>query len=122
MAGTEADGRCAGVDVVPVVVVLGDSQVSGIFGAVGVAVANQRCLPVVVDVAVGDCDEVCGVGEINQAVVVVLVMVPVGRDINMVDPDVGGELDSNGITVCSKNLLDRQVPDDDVLLALHKTN
>jgi hypothetical protein len=75
-----------------VVVVLGDAEVAGILGAVGVGVADERGLPVVVDVAVGDGDEVSGVGEVNQSIVVVLVVVTVGREVDVVDPDVGGDL------------------------------
>jgi hypothetical protein len=92
VAGTEADAGGARVDVVPVVVVLGDAEVAGVLGAVGVGVPDEGRLPVVVDVAVGDGDEVGGVGEVDQAVVVVLVVVTVGGEVDVVDPDVVGQL------------------------------
>jgi hypothetical protein len=52
----KADGWRARVDVVPVVVVVGDAEVSGVFNTVGVGVADQRCLPVVMGEGVGDRD------------------------------------------------------------------
>lgn len=59
---------------------------------------------------------------IDQTVIVILVMISVRRDIDMVDPYVGGKLDTNGVPVCGKNLLDCQVPDNDILLALDKAS
>lgn len=41
VARAEAEGRSTRVDVAPVVVCVGDVQVTGVFGAVGVGVANQ---------------------------------------------------------------------------------
>lgn len=41
VAGAETDGRRAAVDVVPAVVGVGDMQMAGVFGAVGVGVAYQ---------------------------------------------------------------------------------
>lgn len=77
VAGTKAEGWGTGVDVAPVVVIVGDAQVTGILGTVAVRVADERSLPVVVDVRVGDCDEVCGVGEVQEAIVVIFVVVSV---------------------------------------------
>ena len=102
VSGTETKRWATGVDVVPVVVVVCDAEVSSVFGGVGVGVANEGCLPVVVDVGVGDSDKVGGVGEIDQAIVVVLVMVLVGGDVDVVDPDVGGLL-FTGISIFSKS-------------------
>lgn len=45
MSGTETDGRCAGVDVVPVVVMIGDTEFAAVLGAVGVAVADEGAFP-----------------------------------------------------------------------------
>lgn len=64
VASTETEGRTAGVDVGPVVVVLSDVQVTGVLVAVAVGVSNQGGLPVVVDVGVGDSDEVGSVGNL----------------------------------------------------------
>jgi len=49
-----------------------------VFGSVGVRVTNEGGLPVVVDVRVGDGDPVTGMGDIDQAIIVVLVVVAVG--------------------------------------------
>jgi len=64
VTGTEAEGRAARVQVVPVVVVEGDAEVALVFVAVAVRVADQRGLPVVVDEGVGDGYVVGGVGEL----------------------------------------------------------
>lgn len=56
--------------------------------AVRVGVANKRGLPVVVKESVSDGDEVGGVGDIEKTVIVILVVVTVGREIEVVDPDV----------------------------------
>ena len=106
VAGSEAEGWRARVDVVPEVVVLGNAEVALVFVSVAVRVADQRCLPVVVEEGVGDGDKVRGVGElsclllairfglthrftyINETVIVVLIMVTVGRDVTVVNPDI----------------------------------
>jgi hypothetical protein len=78
--------------------------VSGVFGAVGVAVADEGCFPVIVNVGVGDGDIVGGVGEleqllantgwwkggnyINETIIVVFVVVKVRRHIDMIDPNI----------------------------------
>lgn len=62
---SEADRWGAGVYVVPVIVGVCDAEVAFIFGGVLVWVADQRSFPVIMDVAVWDCDVVCGVGEID---------------------------------------------------------
>lgn len=64
VASTETEGRTARVDVVPVVVVLGDVQVTGVLIAVAVGVSDQGGLPVVVDEGVRDSDEVGSVGNL----------------------------------------------------------
>jgi hypothetical protein len=64
VASTEAEGRTTRVDVVPVVVVLGDAQVTGVLIAVAVRVTDQGGLPVVVDEGVGHSDEVGSVGKL----------------------------------------------------------
>lgn len=115
VASTETDGRGAGVDVVPVVVGIGDSQVSGVFITVVVGVSDEGGLPVVVQEGVGHGNVVGSVGElvkmvaivsqaaiskvllssgvwethINQAIVVVFVVVHVGGNIAVVNPHVG---------------------------------
>lgn len=64
MTGTETEGRTARVDVVPVVVAVGNTEVTGVLVAVAVGVSDKGCLPVVVDEGVGDSDVVGGVSEL----------------------------------------------------------
>jgi hypothetical protein len=45
VGGAEADRRGAGVDVGPVVVVVGHAELTAVLGAVGVAVADERAFP-----------------------------------------------------------------------------
>lgn len=54
VASAETDGRGAGVDVVPVIVVLGDVQVARILVAIAVGMSNQGWLPVIMDEGIGD--------------------------------------------------------------------
>lgn len=98
MGSSETDGWAAGVDVLEVVVGVGDDQVSGILISVGVRVADEGCLEVVVEVGVGDGDVVGGVGDIAESIVEVLAVVHVGREVQVVHPDVGCGLNSDGIT------------------------
>lgn len=51
---------------------------------------------------------------IDQAVIVVLVVVQVAGQVNVVDPDVLGRLNGDSITVVSEDLADLQVPHNDV--------
>jgi hypothetical protein len=53
-------------DVRPVVVVLGDMKMSGILSGVVVAVANQRCLPVVMEIGVRDSDPFGCMGDLGS--------------------------------------------------------
>jgi hypothetical protein len=71
---------------------------------------------VVVEVAVRDGDVVAGVGDVQQAVVVVLAHVKVTADVEVIEPDVGGLLDANA--VAALDLAELQVADDDVFDAL----
>lgn len=62
--GSETERRSTGVDVLPVVVGVDYAEVAFVFCGVGVGVAHEGGFPVVVDVAVGDCYEVTGVGDL----------------------------------------------------------
>jgi hypothetical protein len=53
-------------------------------------VADKGGLPVIMEEGVGDGDVVGGVGDVEETVVVVLVVVTVGREVEVVDPDVLG--------------------------------
>lgn len=61
-----------------------------VLGPVGVGVADEGGLPVVVEEGVGDGDEVSGVGDVEKTIVVVLVVVTVGRKVEVINPDVLG--------------------------------
>lgn len=61
VASAKAERRCTRVDVVPVVVVLGDVQISSILITIAVRVSNQRCFPVVMDESVRHGNVVSGV-------------------------------------------------------------
>lgn len=112
----ETDGGGAGTNVGPAVVGVGDVESALVLGGVAVRVANKRGLVVVVEVGVGDGDPVRGVGDVEEAVEEVLVLGEVGRELTVVNPDVSGLLDANGITVLSNNVLDGKVANNDVLL------
>lgn len=90
VSSTETNRRTTGVDVFPVVVGIGDTEMSGIFSRVGVGVTDEGCLPVVVDVRVGEGDVVSSVGHVEESIIVVFVVVSVGGEINVINPDVGG--------------------------------
>jgi hypothetical protein len=115
VAGTESEGRTAGVEVLPVVVSISDLKID-VLGAVAVGVADQRSLPVVVEVGVGDSNVLATVSDINETIVVVLVVSSVTGDIDVIDPDIVSLLDTDGVTSISKDLANLQVPDDDVVL------
>jgi len=81
-------------------------------------VAHQGGLPVVVEARVADGDEVGAVRRVDEAVVEVLVAVEGGAEVAVVDPDVGGLFDLEG--VASRGGLDvgrADVAQDEVALA-----
>ena len=81
--------------------------------------AGEGCLNwdarayVVMEIRVRHSDPVGGVSDVNQAVVVVLVLVEVAAELEVIEPDVGGLLDGDAITAHNPGEL--QVADDDVL-------
>ncbi len=78
MARSKSETGRPWTDVCPVVVMLGDVEMASVFCAVFVRVADEGRLPVVVEVAVGDSDPFWGVCDIDEAVVVVFVVIEVG--------------------------------------------
>lgn len=92
VTSAETERWSTGVEVEPVVAGIGDVELAGVLSCVAVGVSNERCLPVVVDLAVGDGDEVSRVGSIQQSVIEILVVVTVRAQINVINPDVGGLL------------------------------
>lgn len=71
----------------------------------------------VVEVGVRDGHPVRRMRQVHQPVVEVLVPVPRRREVAVVDPDVLGELDRDGIAVVGLDLGDLHVAHDDVLLS-----
>ena len=65
-------------------------------------------------VRVRDGNAVDAVSEVEQAIIVILVMVEVAGEIDMVDPNVVGRLDGNGITNVREDLRDLDVANDHV--------
>lgn len=112
--GAESDRGGTRVDVVPVVVGVGDVELASVLLGVAVRVADKRGLVVVVEEGVGDGDEVGGVGDVEETIVEVLAVVLVGGEIAVVDPDVLGSLDADGVTAAGLDVLDDQVADNDV--------
>lgn len=118
MAGSKAEGWATRVDVGPVVVGVRDNQVALVLVTVVVGVADQRALPVVVEVGVGDRHIVRAMGDIEQTIIVVLVVVPVRGQVCVVDPDVVRGLDGDRVTIVGQDLGDLDVADDNVGLLL----
>lgn len=114
MDGTEADRGGARVDVGPVVVGVGDGQGALVLLAVAVGVADEGGLVVVVDLGVGDGDKSGGMGDVEKSVVEVLARAHVGGEIAVVDPDLGGFLDTDGIAVGGLDLAELHVSDNDI--------
>lgn len=74
-------------------------------------------------VAVGNRHTSAAMSDIDKTVVVVLVVVSVARHVNVVDPDIVGDLDANCVTNISDDLRDFEVAEDDVVLLVYaKTN
>lgn len=111
----EANKGVARVGVVPVVVGESHVELALVLAGVAVGVANETGLVVVVEEGVGHGDPVGAVGDVEQTVVVVLAGRHVGREVAVVNPDVGGGLNANGIAIVGLDLLDGQVANNDVL-------
>ena len=75
--------------------------------------ADEGSLPVVVEVGVGNGDIVNSVSNIEKTIIVVLVVVLVGAQVEVVNPDITGRLDGNRIS--ANDLGDGQVANDDIL-------
>ncbi len=88
---------------------------AGVLVAVAVGVADEGGLEMIVEEVVGEGDEVGAVGDVKQAVVEVLVLVPVGGQVAVVDPDVLGRLDADSVAVRGGDLEDLHVAQDDVV-------
>lgn len=72
MASSEPNGGSPRVDVIPVVVVVCHAEMANVLIAVVVGVADQGCLPVVVEKAVGDSDEVRGMSELSRQLICII--------------------------------------------------
>jgi hypothetical protein len=87
---------------------------ASILAAVGITVAYERALPVVVDVGVRDSNPVRCMGDVNEAIIIVLVMVQVAGEVAVVNPDILRSLDGDGVTIIGEDLGDLHVADNDV--------
>ena len=108
----------AGVDVKPVVISVRDMQMPAIFGTIIIRVADERGFEVVVQLAVRYGDPLAGVRDVEETIVEVFVVGHVGRDIAMVNPDVGGLLDADGVASGGEDFANGEVADDDVALGV----
>ncbi len=68
----------------------------------------------IVQVGVGNGDPFSSVGDIEKTVQVILASAQVAREIAVVNPDVGGLVNANGIAVVSVDLADLQVTHDNI--------
>jgi hypothetical protein len=118
VASAEAEAGHARVEVVPLVQRKGDGQ-SLVLRSIAVRVADERRLPVVVQYRVGDAHESASVRDINETVVKVFVVITVGGNIDVVNPDLGSRLDRDGISGAGENLGHLEVSDDHVVLLNH---
>lgn len=65
MACPISQARGSASNIVPVVIVLRNVEVTSVLGSIVIAVANQRGFPVVMEVRVGNCHPFRGVGNVN---------------------------------------------------------
>lgn len=105
MTGTEANQGRTRANILPVVVGVGDAQMARVRGrgTVAVAVASERRLVVVVEVVEGKGEEVGAVAGVEETIVVVLVGGKAGRELVVVDPDVGAGLPIHSVSIASTN-------------------
>jgi hypothetical protein len=118
MTSSETERGSTGVEVMPVVVSIGDGD-GNVLSSIAVGVTNKRGFPVVVKNAARHGNLISSVGDVEKAIVVVLVMVLVGRQIDVVDPNLRGLLNADSISCLSKNLANFNVTDDDIGLLEH---
>lgn len=114
MTSSEPERWSSGIDGVEVVLVVGNSQVASIFGAIVVGVAHQRSFVVIMEVGVGDSYVVDSMGDIKQAIIVILAVIHVRGKITVINPDALSILNPNSISSICQDLLDLEVTDDDV--------
>lgn len=104
---SEAERGSTRVQVVPLVVRICHLN-RRVLALVAVRVSDQRSLPVIMQIRVRDRDGVDTVSEIKQAIVVILVMVAVGPELDVVNPNAVGRLDGEGVAGIGENFVDLQ--------------
>lgn len=111
MASTSTDRGHPRVDVLPLVqgISHGDNLV---FLRVGINMANERRFEVIMQVRVGDSDLGAATSDIKEAIIVVLVVVAVRREVKVIEPNLGGLLNCESITGGSEDLGDLDVAND----------
>lgn len=101
---SEAEGRSTRVQVVPLVVRIGNPDVH-VFVFIAVRMSDEGCLPVIVQIRVSHGDAVTSVCDIKKSIVVVFVVVQVRPKLNMVDPYAMRSLYSDRIASVSKDFV-----------------
>lgn len=118
MAGSESERRTTGVDVGPVVVGVGHTEMANVLITVAVGVTDERCFVVVMELGVRDSDEVGSVGDIQETIVVILAVIHVAGKIAVINPDVGGLglLDGDGVarSIFGLDILDNKIANNDI--------
>lgn len=124
MSSAKSETRAARINVLEVISNESDGKMAGILAAVIVGMSNQNRLVVIVNIAVGDSDPVRAVGHVNESIVVVLAVSLVGRNVNVVNPNVLGVIDTDGIASFGDDFGDFEVPKIEVreVEALEKGN
>jgi hypothetical protein len=69
---------------------------------------------VIVEVSVGDSNPLSSVSDVKKTIQVILAGAEISREIAMIDPDVGGLINTNGITIIGINLTNLEVTQDDI--------
>lgn len=78
MASSISETWCSAANVQPVVVVLSDVEMPGVFSSIIIAVPDEGGFVVIVEVGVGDCYPFRCVGDVDESVVVVFIVGEVG--------------------------------------------
>lgn len=111
VSSTKAEGWATRVEIRPIVVVNGDGN-RLVLRAVAVRVADEHRLPMIMQFAPGYGDIGTAMGDIAEAIIVILIVIAVGREVDVVDPNFRSLLNSDSITRIGKDLFYNEVADD----------
>jgi hypothetical protein len=65
MTSTISNTRSSASNIEPIIVMLSDMEMAGIFSCIVVAMANEICLPMVVEEGIGNCYPFRGVSDVD---------------------------------------------------------